>query len=216
MEWQSSWIVGVSVCDFASENPEDGEMYLLVPAHPGCHGKVHRAVKWLCVCVVCDGVLTVQTDNTQSLLCMQCIYHNYPVQLTTNKYMYLQIIVVTVVLLQSSHSRSLTLTHARTHAHTHNCFMALWILSRTTWVSWYQKKHSPTHTYRGHQSPLICFIHLIRSMASSLFNPRTSLATNAVSACLDNTDHLFLLLDQQILALSIRVLKFPLKPLVTW
>ena len=30
----------------------------------------------------------------------------------------------------------------------HNRFMALWILSRTTWVSWYQKKHSPTHTYK--------------------------------------------------------------------
>jgi len=29
-------------------------------------------------------------------------------------------------------------------------------------MSWYQKKHSPCHTYRGHQSPLICFIHLIR------------------------------------------------------
>jgi len=30
-----------------------------------------------------------------------------------------------------------------THTHTHNHFMALWILSRTTRVSWYQKKHSP-------------------------------------------------------------------------
>ena len=38
-------------------------------------------------------------------------------------------------------------------------------------MSWYQKKHSPTHTYRGYQSSLICFIHLLRSMASSLFNP---------------------------------------------
>jgi len=28
--------------------------------------------------------------------------------------------------------------------HTHNRFMALWILSGTTWVSRYQKKHSPT------------------------------------------------------------------------
>jgi len=46
-------------------------------------------------------------------------------------------------------------------------------MSRTTRVSRYQKKvkkHSPTHTYRGHQSSLICFIHLIWSMASSLFN----------------------------------------------
>jgi len=55
---------------------------------------------------------------------------------------------------------------------THNCFTALWILSGTTRVSEYQKKHSPTHTYCGHQSALICFFHLIWSMAfSSLFNP---------------------------------------------
>jgi len=49
--------------------------------------------------------------------------------------------------------------------------MALWILAGTTRVSRYQKKHSPIHTYRGHQSSLICFVHLIRFMASSLFNP---------------------------------------------
>jgi len=34
-----------------------------------------------------------------------------------------------------------------THTHTHNRFTALWILSGTIWVSWYQKKHSPTDTY---------------------------------------------------------------------
>jgi len=56
--------------------------------------------------------------------------------------------------------------------HTLNRFAALWILSGTTQVSWYRKKHSPTHTYRGHQSSLICFVHLLWSMASSLFNPR--------------------------------------------
>jgi len=53
--------------------------------------------------------------------------------------------------------------------HTHNHFTALWILSGTTRVSRYQKKHSPTHTYCG-QSSLICFLHLLRSMASSLLN----------------------------------------------
>ena len=47
---------------------------------------------------------------------------------------------------------------------------SLWTLSRTTQVSRYQKKHSPTHTYRGHQSSLICFLHLLQSMASYLFN----------------------------------------------
>ena len=46
----------------------------------------------------------------------------------------------------------------------------VWFLSGTTRVSQYQKKHSPTHTYHDHQSSLICFLHLIRSMASPLFN----------------------------------------------
>jgi len=55
-------------------------------------------------------------------------------------------------------------THTHTHTHTHNHFTAPWNVSGTTQVSWYQKKHSPTHTYRGHQSTLICFLHLLRSM----------------------------------------------------
>jgi len=69
--------------------------------------------------------------------------------------------------------------HACTH--THNCFTALWILSGTTWMSRYQKKQSPTHTYRGHQSSLICIIQLIRSMASSLFNLCTWQSFSAIS-----------------------------------
>jgi len=43
-----------------------------------------------------------------------------------------------------------------THTHTHR-FTALWILYGTTRVSRYQKKHSPTHTHRGHQSFLSAF-----------------------------------------------------------
>jgi len=45
-------------------------------------------------------------------------------------------------------------------------------LSGTTRVSQYQKKHSPTHTYPDHQSSFICFLHLLWSIASSLFNLR--------------------------------------------
>jgi len=37
-------------------------------------------------------------------------------------------------------------------------------MSRTTQVSRYRKKHSPTHTYRDHQSSFISFIHLIHSI----------------------------------------------------
>ena len=61
-------------------------------------------------------------------------------------------------------------THKHKHLHIHNHFTALWILSGTTRLSRHQKKHSPTHTYRGHQSSHICFFHLLRSTASSLFN----------------------------------------------
>jgi len=39
-------------------------------------------------------------------------------------------------------------------------------------VSQYQKKHSPTHTYTDHQSSFICFLHLLQSVAISLFNLR--------------------------------------------
>jgi len=68
------------------------------------------------------------------------------------------------------HTHITTTTILHTHAHSHNHFTALWILSGTTQVSQYQKKHSPTHTYRGHQSSLICFIHLLRSTVSYLSN----------------------------------------------
>jgi len=59
---------------------------------------------------------------------------------------------------------------SRRITHTHTMVLQLSGLSRTTQLSQYQKKHSPTLTYCGHQSFLICFIHLLWYMASSLFN----------------------------------------------
>jgi len=44
-------------------------------------------------------------------------------------------------------------------------------LSRTTWVSWYQKKHSPT-SHPDHHPIFISFFHLSWSIASSLFKLR--------------------------------------------
>jgi len=43
------------------------------------------------------------------------------------------------------------------NAHTQP-FKGLW--SRTTWVSWYQNKYSPTHTHPDHQTSFIKFLHL--------------------------------------------------------
>jgi len=46
-------------------------------------------------------------------------------------------------------------------------------LSGTTRVGRYQKKHySPTHTHPGQRTSFITFLHLQRSMASSLFSLR--------------------------------------------
>jgi len=45
--------------------------------------------------------------------------------------------------------------------------MALWILSRTMRVSQYTHTHM---THPDHQSSFICFLHLLRSMASSVLN----------------------------------------------
>jgi len=41
IRWPEFRIVGISACylHFAPESTEDGEMYLLVPAHPGCPGQ---------------------------------------------------------------------------------------------------------------------------------------------------------------------------------
>jgi len=69
---------------------------------------------------------------------------------------------------QRSVSRAVT-THTDTHTQPFNS-----PLPGTTWVGQYQKKQSPTHTHSNHQTSFINFIHLhvLRSIASSLFNSR--------------------------------------------
>jgi len=49
------WCICLCYLYFAPENPEDGEMYLLVPAHPGCPGQSSESRKMVvrvCVCLV--------------------------------------------------------------------------------------------------------------------------------------------------------------------
>ena len=53
-----------------------------------------------------------------------------------------------------------------THTHTQP-FNGLW--SGTTRVGRYLRKHSPTQTHPDHQTSFIIFLHLQRSMASTLF-----------------------------------------------
>ena len=49
-------------------------------------------------------------------------------------------------------------------------FNGIW--SGTTQVGRYQKKHSPTHTHPDHRTSFINFLHVLRSIASSLFSWR--------------------------------------------
>ena len=61
----------------------------------------------------------------------------------------------------------LTIAISKGNTHTQQ-FNGLW--SETTWVGRYQKKHSPTHTHPDHQTSFINFLHLLRSISSSLFS----------------------------------------------
>ena len=87
--------------------------------------------------------------------------------------------LVQTILSQTHHSHQLTTTVLRplygsTCVGRHLRFRVggfCWCLwSGTTRVGRYQKKHSPTHTHPDHRASFIIFLHLQRSMASSLFN----------------------------------------------
>jgi len=68
-------------------------------------------------------------------------------------------------------SKFFTVKDSTVNMHTHTQpFNGL--LSGTTRVGRYQKKNSPTHTHPDHRTSFIIFLHLQRSMASSLFSLR--------------------------------------------
>ena len=66
----------------------------------------------------------------------------------------------------------LPLCHATTSTITTNTVCLSVCLSVRLCASRYHKKHSPTHTHPDHQTSSINFLHLLRSIASSLFNLR--------------------------------------------
>ena len=71
--------------------------------------------------------------------------------------------------------------HTHTHTHTTILWLSGFCPGQPMWASSKRNIHSLTHTYHGHQSSLICFIHLIWSMASSLFNPRAWQSFSTIS-----------------------------------
>ena len=59
------WCICLCYLHFAAENPEDGEMYLMVPAHPGCPGQSPQSRKMVVyVCEVKIKCLSGYTDSS--------------------------------------------------------------------------------------------------------------------------------------------------------
>jgi len=60
------WCICLCYPHFAPENPEDGKMYLLVPAHPACHRQSPESCKMVvCVCVCVNVFCAGDTDRVQ-------------------------------------------------------------------------------------------------------------------------------------------------------
>jgi len=55
------WCICLCYLHFAPENPDDGKMYLLLSAHPGCPEQSPHSHKMVvcCVCVKGEGLLKV-------------------------------------------------------------------------------------------------------------------------------------------------------------
>ena len=70
------WCVCLCYLHFAPENPEDGEMYLLVPMHPGCPGQSPEGCKMV-VCLLIgqpnNGIC--MTDTSCDYRCIYSLFH---------------------------------------------------------------------------------------------------------------------------------------------
>ena len=62
------WCICLCYLHFPPENPEDGEMYLLVPAHPGSPGQSPESCKMVvCVCYYLVTYALSRPTNTSSV-----------------------------------------------------------------------------------------------------------------------------------------------------
>jgi len=78
------WCICLCYLHFAPENPEDGKMYLLVPAHPGCPGQSPESRKMVVCCVcVCVYSRCSAYCNCRKLVCSNKYNdNNYHVAIT--------------------------------------------------------------------------------------------------------------------------------------
>ena len=113
--------------------------------------KFHRAVKWLCVCVCVQKQFWRITQTPKSKSVYWYLDKSLAKISWKSIYNFLSNPVREVKINTEEKPLVLWLSSAAPAT-----ILQLCTLSGTTWVSQYQKKHLLTHTYRGHQSSLIC------------------------------------------------------------
>ena len=67
------WCICQCYLHFPPENPEDGKMYLLVPAHPGCPRQSQES----CKMVVCVCGMFVDAFIAALILELVIVYHSH-------------------------------------------------------------------------------------------------------------------------------------------
>ena len=114
-------------------------------------------------------IAQLQTNWFTGVMELQVIVHDFYMTMRVEFSSCLLLCKVVVILLMFWCVSKCIMHVYSSHTHTQP-FNGL--LSETTRVGQYQKKHSPTHTHPDHRTSFIIFLQLQRSTASSLFSLR--------------------------------------------
>jgi len=76
------WCVCMCYLHFATENPEHGEMYHLVPAHPGCPGRSPESRKMVVRVLFCTHALCILSEQTETFHAFSRPSHRFSQQKT--------------------------------------------------------------------------------------------------------------------------------------
>jgi len=68
------WCVCLFYLHFAPENPEDGEMYLLLPAHPGCSRQSPESCKMVVCCISICRLMMILFCTLVNMLYMPAVW----------------------------------------------------------------------------------------------------------------------------------------------
>ena len=135
-----------------------------------------RCVRQHCVSCACCAVLNTKTSSRCARRSGDVANSASSLSLSTGSVLFTTLCLKKTTLMwhivtDAVHRRKQNFTMERVTTHTHTQpFNGPWF--GTTRVGRYQKKHSPTHTHLDHRTSFINFLHLLLSIASSVFSLR--------------------------------------------